>query len=222
MILRFRLGSIPVNVHPAFFLVAVFLGIGGNDLAVLASWIGVVFVSVLLHELGHAAAGRAFGLSPQIDLHGMGGTTSWTAVGRPLSSGQRIVVSLAGPVAGLAVGGGVFALAAARVIPATAGWSRVVSEMLFVNVGWGVLNLLPMLPLDGGNVMRQALGAVLHERADRVACIVSIVVAAVCAPLAFLYYSTWAALMAAYFAVMNVRALAAMRPAGPPLSAPAP
>src|SRR5260370_39962134 len=96
--MTFRIGKIPVRVLPSFFLVTLLFNLSANP-SVLAVWMAVVFVSVLLHELGHASAGLAFGLEPRIDLHGMGGTTSW-ATARTLPTWQRVAISLAGPVAG--------------------------------------------------------------------------------------------------------------------------
>src|SRR5690606_34069820 len=65
----------------------------------------VAFLSVLVHELGHAFAGRAFGLKASITLHMMGGATLFMP-GTQLSRGRDILVSAAGPFAGLALGVG--------------------------------------------------------------------------------------------------------------------
>src|SRR5579884_1144907 len=108
--LEFRFGRIPVRIHPTFFLMAAFLGLYDTNLVAVVSWVAVVLVSVLLHELGHASMGLAFGLDPRTDLNGMGGTTSWAAP-KPLSHSKRIAISLAGPFAGFAVGALVFTLA---------------------------------------------------------------------------------------------------------------
>src|SRR5271157_5706253 len=115
MTLSFRLGKIPVRILPSFFLMTVFLGMSALDLR-LAAWVLVVLVSVLVHELGHATMGLAFGLEPRIDLHGMGGTTSWKTP-KGLSTIQRIAISLAGPFAGFGVGAIVFGLGVGGVFP---------------------------------------------------------------------------------------------------------
>ncbi len=131
----------------------------------------------MLHELGHATTGMAFGLQPSIELHGMGGTTSWTTA-KPLSTMQRVAISLAGPFAGFAVGGAAFGLARAGVFPPTDLGQSIYDTLVWVNVGWGIFNLVPMLPLDGGNVMMQILNATTKGRGERPARIVSIVFAA--------------------------------------------
>jgi Zn-dependent protease len=208
--LSFRLGRVPVRIHPLFFIVAAILGASGGSLLLILSWIGIVFVSVMLHELGHAGMGMAFGLDPVIDLHGMGGTTSWTTRKR-LSPAQRIAISLAGPFAGLAAGGVVYALASLGVVPASAVWAELVHQWLWVNVGWGIFNLLPILPLDGGNVLYQALDARTPGSGERPARIASIVVAIAIALVAWkMQAGLYVVVLVASFAALNYRGLQAI------------
>ena len=72
--LRFSIAGIPVRVHPLFWLIALLLGSSG-DLLQIVIWIFVVFVSIVVHELGHAFALRWYGLRSQILLHFSGGLT---------------------------------------------------------------------------------------------------------------------------------------------------
>jgi Zn-dependent protease len=181
--LRFSIAGIPVRVHPLFWLIALLLG-SSTDLLQLPIWVFVVFVSILIHELGHALAMRRYGQPSQIILHFAGGLTvpepvswgsGWTNVS--LRPNQEIFISLAGPGAG-------FLLAALVVVGATisggsiiTNWlfgviplpvaalmpiggrvlSLLVTMLLWVNVFWGLINLLPVYPLDGGNVSRYLL-----------------------------------------------------------------
>ena len=80
--LRFRLFRTHVRIHPLFWLIAVMLGWGythlhrpatGNIVGDLALWVGCVFVSILVHEFGHALTGRLFGSHAHIVLYGFGG-----------------------------------------------------------------------------------------------------------------------------------------------------
>ncbi|MBL8606258.1 MAG: hypothetical protein JNL38_03015 [Myxococcales bacterium] len=205
----FRIGSIPVRVHGSFLLTALLLGgLGSRGVREAAIWVVVVFLSVLLHELGHAIAGRIFGLAPQIDLHGMGGTTSWSLEGRKLAPWQSIVVSLAGPLTGIAVGVAAFALAALRTNEHTHPLlQRAMLDVIWVNAGWGALNLVPMLPLDGGNVMATILNVVTKGRGERPARFVSIGVALLCVGLALYRRELWIGLLSGLFAFRNVQAL---------------
>src|SRR5512147_2302977 len=72
--LRFSIAGIPVTVHPLFWLIALLLGSSG-DLLLIPIWVAVVFISILIHELGHAFAFRRFGQRSQIILHFAGGLT---------------------------------------------------------------------------------------------------------------------------------------------------
>jgi len=104
--LRFSIAGIPIRVHPLFWLLTLLLGATG-DLVQLLVWVLVVFVSIIVHELGHAFAMRYFGQSSHIVLHFAGGLaipdsvqwgSRWANVA--LGPNQYILISLAGPVAG--------------------------------------------------------------------------------------------------------------------------
>jgi len=213
--LEFHLGKIPVRIQPTFFVVAAVLGLA-PDLRTTVTWIAVVFGSIMLHELGHASAGISFGLEPRIEVHGMGGTTSWSTP-RALSHAQSVIISLAGPFAGFGVGLVVLTLVRFGVIHADFRElldklvhfraDTVLSTILYVNVGWGVFNLLPMLPLDGGNVLNQTLHAAIGVRGERLARIVSVVVAGILVPVALFAGSLWIGLLMAMFLSANWRGL---------------
>jgi Zn-dependent protease len=205
MTLSFRLGKIPVRILPSFFVMTVLLGLSALDLRLVA-WVVVVLVSVLAHELGHATMGLGFGLEPRIDLHGMGGTTSWASP-RDLGPARRIAISLAGPGAGFAVGAIVRWGVGPDAFMALPLGGFVYDQLLYVNFGWGILNLLPMLPLDGGNVTVQALNALTKGKGERPARIVSVVVAGLALAAAAYFRSLWPAILAASFATSNWRGL---------------
>lgn len=170
-----------MRVHPLFWLIALLLGSSGSLLQI-PIWIFVVFISVLIHELGHAMAFRFYGVHSQIVLHAMGGLTIPEAA--PWGSGwanvspspkQQIIISLAGPFAGF-----LFAVLIMMIVIFTGGTlhtsilfgliplpltailggqvlSIFITLLLFVNVFWGMFNLLPVYPLDGGQVTRNVL-----------------------------------------------------------------
>jgi Zn-dependent protease len=217
MKLSFRLGSIPVRVHQTFFFVVLALGYTAN-LVEWAQWGVVAFVGVLLHELGHALVGRAFGLTPQIDLIGFGGLTSWSAGdARALGPGKRIAISLAGPGVGLVIG--LTTWVAIRVnagLPPLAlfdgqtPFTSLTSDVVWVNAGWAAMNLLPILPMDGGAVLFQTMNAATHGRGEKPARIVSLTVAGAIAILALVFSQIYVAILAGLFAMQNVQALRAV------------
>jgi Zn-dependent protease len=213
-VFTFRLGRIPVRIHYIFFLMALMLG-GGSSGVLMVSWVIIVFVSVLVHELGHALTGRAFGLTPPIDLHGMGGLTSGSA-GPRRGPGPFLLISLAGPMTGMLVGAAVW-LASPRVALSPTALA-IVHQFVWVNVGWGVLNLIPMLPLDGGNVLARTLDLLTGGRGRKPAHVVSALIAGalivyVLANGGFVgmlrgdFGVLWPLLLGGMFLVQNVRAL---------------
>src|SRR5215813_13922726 len=163
-VLRFRLGSISVVVHPAHFLFALALGLssvesrpqGVSSPEVIAVWVVLVFVSVVSHELEHAVAFRAFGYSSTVQLVLFGGVTT-PDTDRPLSWGNDVVTTLAGPTVGVLLGLLCSSLVA-RVSAPLATYALVLGT--WTNLVWAVFNLLPVLPMDGGRVSRAVLGRI--------------------------------------------------------------
>ena len=105
--LRFNLAGIPVRVHPLFWLIALLLGSSSRNIVQILIWIVAVFVSILIHEMGHALAFRRYGQPSSIVLHMSGGLTipesiSWggRSANVGFSPNENIFISLAGPFAG--------------------------------------------------------------------------------------------------------------------------
>jgi Zn-dependent protease len=178
--LRFRLLGFPVRVHPWFWLLAVLLGANtlNDGLQFLAIWVAVVFVSILVHELGHAVAFRLFGSDADIVLYSFGGLAVPTS--HVSGRGRRVLVSLAGPFAGFALCGIVYGSNHAFHWAAASEEVAALYVFLFgVNLYWGILNLLPIYPLDGGQVSREVCGKFWGARGRRISLQVSFVAALV-------------------------------------------
>lgn len=163
---RFRLFGFPVQVHFSFLLIAVFLGLGIRNIFLLILWVAIVFVSILIHELGHAVVSQAYGRSPSIQLLWSGGLTI-SARNSLLPYPKEIFISFAGPLAGFITGGIIFGLLQ-LLGPVTNSYvSFIVSQLLWVNIGWGLFNLIPIFPLDGGNIMFNFYHWLRHPYDDR-------------------------------------------------------
>ena len=223
--MAFRLFGFEVEVRLGFWLTALLLGSQGNfdteSLKRVLLWTPILFVSILVHELGHAFAIKWQKLQPSIVLHFMGGLTSWREV-LPVSRRARIVISLAGPFAGFLLGGLVFAtvlvLAATGVhIPPESPIRDALGMALWINIIWGAVNLMPVLPFDGGHVLEQALG----PRRQRITLGISAAVGiALCIFFLAREHSLWGAYLfgsAAASSVIQLRGLgAATRVTAPP------
>lgn len=203
--MQFRLGSIPVRIRGPFLFMAVVLGAQYQDPAVIAIWVAVVFFSVLVHELGHALVGRAFGLTPQIELHGMGGTTSWVN-GRDVGNARAMAISVAGPFAGFGIAALLFAAKRLGYAPGNPLALIAFTMALQINFIWGIFNLAPMLPLDGGNVMRSFLNIVSRGRGEKPARIVSIAMGALLCLFALTRRELWLGALGAFFTWANIQA----------------
>jgi len=199
--LRFSIAGIPIRVHPLFWLVALFLGFNQPPQMALI-WVGVVFVSILVHELGHAVAARGFGYEPRITLHGFGGLASYQpAHYDPL---RQITIAAAGPLAGFLLAGIVIAIVGltghhlvlfGREILTGRRFESpytltLVYDLLFVNIFWGLINLAPVLPLDGGQIARDLLIRVRPQHAFAMAYQLSMVTAVALAIFAWMRFES--------------------------------
>ncbi len=214
--LQFPLFGIPVRVLPWFWLAAVLLGYSAIHLGLeyLAAWIAVVFVSILIHELGHAIVAMLFGYPPRIFLYHFGGLAMFTP-DYQFTQGKSILISLAGPFAGFLLAGAVYLLSpllyrSGIVSPPLQGWtlsSFVVEQLLYVNLWWGLLNLLPVLPLDGGHICRDVCTSMNARQGERWAVLIAIVTAAGVALWAFRQQETYIAVLFGIMALQNYEQL---------------
>jgi Zn-dependent protease len=198
---EFHLAGIPIRLEWTFILFTVLIGSTLGDTALFIGWVVVVTLSILVHELGHAAALRGWGIRSRIVLHGLGGLTMHAT--SPPTRWGRIAVSLAGPFTGIVL----FGLPALLIEDTVAGqdpWHDIVRFVVWVNLGWAFVNLLPVLPLDGGNVAKELIG----ELPTRV---LSIAVAAGVGVWAATQGFVFGAVFAAFFVVDNVRSVGQRR-----------
>lgn len=181
--LHFRVFGVPVRVHPFFWLVALFSGAApGITPKQTLIWMLALFVSILVHELGHAAAILYYGYRPWVTLYALGGLASYNPgysssyesyAGNSTRPSTQTVISLAGPVAGflfaaLVVGvlwvagrdvevrfGSTYLFTWAFGGISNEGLYFLLNSLMYVNVFWGLVNLLPVYPLDGGQISRE-------------------------------------------------------------------
>lgn len=181
--LNFRLLGIPVRVSPWFWLGMIMVGPKEPREAIL--FIPCAFVSILLHEFGHGLSAKAYGFRPIIALFALGGLCASEAERQtPL---QRFLILAAGPGIQLLflalimlAGGAMFGvnwhgnLSLAQMYtglqPDTIGIDNLIasfrgqptpfalySYLFFINLLWPLLNLLPIWPLDGGQMTHVVL-----------------------------------------------------------------
>jgi Zn-dependent protease len=184
--LNFSFLGFPVRVHPMFWLFGLLIS-GSTDPMSAIIGLVVYFGSILLHELGHALMMRRFGRQSYIVLYMLGGLaiegspnpyeTYYHPRSERRTPAEQIYISLAGP-------GIQFLLAFLIVVfvksmgeEVRLAWFKGIMPMLFIepspsfspqlylllasalwiNTWWPLLNLLPVFPLDGGQVAMAAL-----------------------------------------------------------------
>jgi stage IV sporulation protein FB len=167
----FTLADIPVRISPWYLLLVFFFV---QNVAINPVLVGLaITVSLLAHELGHALVARHYRLRPHILLHGFGGVTGHE---RARSNGQDALIVAAGPLSGLLLCALCFALP--MLVEMRSLQARALLGLMYsINLYWSLFNLLPMWPLDGGQLMRLAASKIWKPtRGERITHIVSIVV----------------------------------------------
>lgn len=208
----FTLANVPVSVSPWYLFLLVYLTY--QDLRQGLVLAGCITVSLLAHEFGHALVAKHFKLRPQILLHGFGGLTGHE---RPRRDRDEALIIAAGPLAGLLLGGAVLGVLAFVEIASPMARS-ILSYLAYINFIWSIFNLLPMWPMDGGQLFRIGASKLLKPtRGERLTHIVSIVVIALVA--VGTYYSNFRGpmlmIILALTAWQNVQALQNSRAEAP-------
>lgn len=144
-----------------------------DQLKRLVLWIAAALASILIHELGHTFMMRKFGARASIMLYSFGGLA---IPDRGFTRGQNILVSLAGPVVEVTLGLLAYFILKAQ-LQGESYWEVAHVTQLkgvpytfiflwnfaFISVFWGLLNLLPIYPLDGGHVINNFLGPSFYK-----------------------------------------------------------
>lgn len=175
-----QIGATTVRLHLTFLLLVAWVGAiywrSGGPAAALDGvlFIILVFLCVVLHEFGHVAAARRYGVrTPDITLYPFGGVASLERM--PESPRQEIVVALAGPLVNVAIAAVLLVLLGARfdfrqVAEIQQAQMSLLGRLAAVNVILVLFNLIPAFPTDGGRVLRAALSLRMDRvRATRVA-----------------------------------------------------
>lgn len=190
MIKTWRIGQVlgfPLLVDVTFLVLAaifVFQDFGRSWDANVAALLRlpILFGAIVIHELGHALAIQKFGHGrSRIVLWGMGGVCQGGGNYRPT---QGLWVALAGPLAGALPG--LLALAGALFLPHLPVVTASLWFTVQVTLGWSLLNLLPIFPLDGGRAVMYGLQAGPRWSPDRSARAAGLLGLVLLVPLALL------------------------------------
>ncbi len=158
--LQFPLGRIPVRVLPTFWLLAVYIRWNPDRPDLMAIWVLCLFFSILIHELGHALVAEGFGYATEITLYHFGGFARFHP-GYHFPPYRSLLISLAGPFAQFFLAGLTLAVMVGYTLlegPKHDYANAAFSDLLWINIAYPILNLFPLLPLDGGQILQALLG----------------------------------------------------------------
>jgi stage IV sporulation protein FB len=162
-----RIAGIPIYLDMFFVLLLLLFSYpyftSGNTQDMSAGFVIIVgiLVSILLHELGHAFAGRPFDAHvSHIELTGLGGIAHFER-SLPRSVLARTIIYLAGPAVNLGLYYGFSALAQQAAFAGAPNLLDPLENLAIFNYILLVFNLLPAYPLDGGLTLDSWLGRLL-------------------------------------------------------------
>jgi len=169
-----RIGAlfgIPLFLDPLWFFILAFatlnFGFAYIDWGTVLAWSAglvmalLLFSSVLLHELGHSLVARSQGIKVNsITLFLFGGIASIEEESK--TPGQAFQVAIAGPAVSIMI----FLLLTllSQVLPGASLASVMIANLAKINLVLALFNLIPGLPLDGGQVLKAAVWQVTGNR----------------------------------------------------------
>ncbi len=205
----FRFSGIDLFLHWSWFLVAVYEINGRSRSYTSVSWniaeYLALFVIVMLHEFGHALACRQVGgTADRIVLWPMGGVAYVRPPQRP---GATLWSIAAGPLVNFAF---LIVLYLLGLLNGMNGWEGAIPNvhpfmraLSSINLGLLIFNLLPIYPLDGGQILRSLLWFMLgRARSLMAATVIGFIGVAGLIALAFFIRSPWIGLISVYI-LMN-------------------
>jgi Zn-dependent protease len=232
--LNFRLMGIPVRVSPWFWLGSAIFGYGvtEGDPRKLFIWEVAVFLSILIHEMGHAVVIRHIGEWPRIVLLFLGGLAIGSG-GR--SSREQIAISAAGPAAQILLA--ILTIGAVRASGHMYPWqipfwpedwydlngqhlrplpyeglNLFLGYIVWPSIVWALLNLIPVWPLDGGQIARAVLSLMNPRGGARQSLLLSTVAGGAMAVYGFSRHEPYLGMMFAALAFDNFQTYQGIRP----------
>ncbi len=175
--------SFALKISPFFFLTAALISYGfSSSLPEALAWVLMIFLAVFVHEMGHACIALLCGQKVEVEFTAFGGVT--IPSGPKLSLGKEFLMVFMGPFFGfLLFVAATFILDIPIVDPTL---RLFMQNFRFVTLFWTIMNLLPILPLDGGQLLRIMLEAFLGFKARVVTLYISVVFATIASVIFFL------------------------------------
>ena len=218
--LRFTLFGFQTSIQPFFWVVAALItAINIGPIENMPVWFSMLFIgmagvalSVLVHELGHAFSFRhLFNVPCVIVLHGLGGMAAPLIPYRYSYSLQgvmaRCFLSFSGPLAGFILAAVMITLAVALPLERDSLLWFFLNWTAIISIIWGIFNLLPIYPMDGGHIAREVFAYIFPRRGVEYSLIFSIMLAIALGLAALMFGYIIITVLFGYFAYVNYQEL---------------
>lgn len=160
-----------MRLHFTFVLLVLFLiasgARGGQSAMYNTIYILALFFSVLLHELGHVAVSRRYGIrTAEVVLYPIGGVAKLERTPKPK---EELWIALAGPAVNLliaaALGAFLLPLAASDALGSVTAPTdaNLLARIAVGNLFLAAFNMIPAFPMDGGRVLRAVMARFTTE-----------------------------------------------------------
>jgi len=188
-----------LRIVPSFWLLAAFLAFSQTrDPIYMIQWVGAIFISLMVHELGHALSLRLFQRRAHIELSFIGGSTA--SYGTPLPFLKQALVVGAGPLFGFTL---VFLMSFLLSFETLAPFFPLMQMIFVTSLFWNVLNSMPLIPLDGGKLLGLLLERFFDTKGLRLSYMLSALFAFVLASIFFVFHQLFAGSLFLLFTFEN-------------------
>lgn len=204
--MRFSFLNIPVYIHPTFWIFILLYSSYFHQISVIHAAIAgaVIFLSLLVHEFGHALTAKFFGARPSVTFEAFGGYASYQ--GEMMSPTQRFIITLNGPLFQSSL-----ILISYLLLEQNIFQNEFVLFTLLLtqklNIIWVLLNLLPVHPLDGGQMLGNLLERKYGMKGYRASIYLSILCVAVAAPFLYMKGYEFFSFLLAFLGIQNYQRL---------------
>jgi len=196
--LEFKLFGIPIRIEPDFWMIMGLFGflsnqslnLSGNQLLLrIALFMLAAFISILIHELGHALMIKKYKLPTQIKLSLFRGSA--LLPDGILDRKQSFLVSLGGPLLQA-----LFGIILYFLQPPLAGTllDYFFDILIGISLFWAAINCIPIIPLDGGHMLHAALGPRRIKLTLTICVLTGIVITILCLIIGFYFFGVFLAM----------------------------
>jgi stage IV sporulation protein FB len=204
--LNIKFLNVPIYIHPTFWIFLLFFTDIYRDPSIeIVIWGVVMFFSLLVHEYGHALTARYFGAEPTITLEAFGGNARYN--GRGISPKQEFLITLNGPLFESVLILISYILLKLEVFEAYPYINYFFYVTMRLNILWCLLNLIPLVPLDGGHLVRYVLEKKFGSQGKKISILIGLLCVALAIP--YLYFSGFFffGILLVIYSIQNLQAL---------------